>query len=79
MVYLSPDHNSPEPSEMELDLPLTLTVAALAFDMPYWTLAQAVREGRVEGRREGGRWTVTLRAIHTALEQGHLRPDWGRS
>jgi len=79
MPYRASPAKPPEPTAAELDTPLSLSVAAAAFDMSYFTLAQAVREGRVQGVRQGGRWTVTARAVLTALEQGSLRPDWGRS
>ena len=55
-------------------LPITLKEASARFGVPYSTLAQAVREGRVEARREKGTWLVSEDAMRVALESGRLRP-----
>jgi hypothetical protein len=44
------------------------------FCLAYSSLAEAVRKGRVEGRKSGGTWLTTVEALEEALEAGRIRP-----
>lgn len=53
---------------------LSIRDASEKFSVPYSTLAQALREGRVEGLRAGGGWKVDEQAVEEAIACGRLRP-----
>ena len=53
---------------------MTLTEAAQRYGLAYSTLAQAVREKRLDARKSAGTWLTTERAMEEAIEQGNLRP-----
>ena len=55
-------------------IPLTLMGAAERFNIPYSTIAQAAREGRLPARRETGTWLTTGDAVQNAIADGRLRP-----
>lgn len=54
--------------------PIGLREAARYCNLAYPTLAQAVREGRLEARRTGATWLTSRAAIDEAIEAGRLRP-----
>ena len=54
-------------------LPLTLMGASERFNIPYSTVAQAAREGRLSARRETGTWLTTEEAVQDAIDDGRLR------
>ena len=54
-------------------LPITLKEAADRFHIPYSTLAQAAREGRIEVTRQFGVWLTSEVAIEEAMERGSIR------
>jgi hypothetical protein len=58
----------------ELSDVLTLREATRLYPLAYATLAQAVREGRLEARKSDGIWLTTKQAIEKAIEEGKLRP-----
>ena len=55
-------------------LPMTLKRASKEFKVPYSTIAQAAREGRLETTREVGTWLTTRQGMIDALKNGRLRP-----
>jgi hypothetical protein len=57
-------------AEPEMGAPLAAQYAGVARA----TMAQALREGRVEARRSGAAWLVTRSAIDAAIAAGMLRP-----
>ncbi len=56
------------------DQAITLSEAAQLYPLAYSTLAEAVREGRLESRRSGRVWLTTRAAIERAIAEGKLRP-----
>jgi hypothetical protein len=48
---------------------------AEATGVGYDTLAKAVREGRLMGRKSAGTWLSTRTAVEYALAQGRIRPQ----
>ena len=53
--------------------PITLKEAGDRFHIPYSTVAQAAREGRIKVTRQFGVWLTTEDAIEEAMERGSLR------
>ena len=56
------------------DKAITLPEAARLYPLAYATLAQAVREGRLEAWRSGVTWLTTRAAIERDIAEGKLRP-----
>jgi len=63
-----------EKFNLGLFLPITLMEVSDRFGIPYSTIAQAAREGRIGVRREAGTWLTTEHAIGEAIRAGRLRP-----
>jgi len=60
--------------QVEMREAITLEEAAQRYQMAYSTLAQAVRENRLEARRSGRTWLTSRQAVEVALAAGKLRP-----
>jgi len=58
---------------LEKFLPITIKEAASRFSIPYSTLAQAAREGRIEVTRQFGVWLTSEDAIESAMDKGSIR------
>jgi len=54
--------------------PVTLPEVADLYPLAYSTLAQAVREGRLQARQAGKIWITTRAAVEEAIAEGRLRP-----
>ena len=54
-------------------MPITLKEAGYRFSIPYSTLAQAAREGRIEVTRQFGVWLTSEVAIEEAMDRGSIR------
>jgi excisionase family DNA binding protein len=53
---------------------MTLSEAATAYGLAYSTLAQAVREHRLNARRSGSTWLTTEDDMNQAIASGRLKP-----
>ncbi|MFA4945909.1 MAG: hypothetical protein WC789_14575 [Lentisphaeria bacterium] len=58
----------------QLQQAITLEEGSQRYQLAYSTLAQAVREGRLEARRSGKTWLTSPGAIEQAIAGGKLRP-----
>ena len=46
---------------------------SLATGIPHVTLRLALNQGRLEGRKEGGRWRSSVAAVNEAIAKGQMR------
>ena len=54
---------------------LDLRAAAAILKMAYSSLAEAIREGRLQGWRVGRTWLTTRAALDEAIQAGGIQPD----
>jgi hypothetical protein len=57
---------------------MTLKELSDVLEMPYETLRKAVAQGRIAGRKSGGVWLSSKRAVVQALLLGRIRAWNGR-
>jgi hypothetical protein len=58
------------------DSVVTAPEGARLTGLAYSSLAQALREGRINAWRSGATWLFTVGALIEAAEAGHIRPYW---